>query len=51
MYDNIEVLRQELLDEAYAGAFAGFGAMILEVDEIYRANTDELEAIAQRYKR
>lgn len=51
MYDNIEVLREKLLDEAYADAFAGFGAMILEADNICQADADELEKIARLYGR
>ena len=34
MNNDTEALRQELLDEACAGAFSGLGAMILDVDEI-----------------
>lgn len=48
---DIEALRRELLDEAYAGAFSGFGAMLLDADEIRRADADELEEIARRYGR
>lgn len=49
MYDDTEALRRELLDEAYAGAFSGLGAMILDVDEIRNADAEELEEIARRY--
>lgn len=48
-YDETEALRRELLDEAYAGAFAGFGAMLLDADEIRNADAEELEKIARRY--
>ena len=47
--DDIETLRQQLLNEVYAGAFSGLGAMLLDVDEICRADADELEKIARRY--
>lgn len=46
---NIEKLRKQLTDEAYAGAFSGLGAMILDVDEIKRASEEELLEIANRY--
>ena len=49
--DSAEALRQELLDEAYAGAFSGLGAMFLDVDEIRNADASELEEIARRYGR
>lgn len=48
-YDETESLRKELLDEAYAGAFSGFGAMLLDADEIRNADKDELKEIARRY--
>lgn len=32
--DDIETLRQQLLNEVYAGAFSGLGAMLLDADEI-----------------
>ena len=47
--DDIETLRQQLLNEVYAGAFSGLGAMPLDADEIRRADADELEKIARRY--
>ena len=47
--DDIETLRQQLLNEVYAGAFSGLGAMLLDADEIRRADADELEKIARRY--
>ena len=34
MERDTEALRRELLDEAYAGAFSGLGAMLLDADEI-----------------
>lgn len=48
-YDETEALRRELLDEACAGAFSGLGAMILDAEEIRRADGGELEEIARRY--
>ena len=49
MYYDTESLRKQLLDEAYAGAFSGLGAMILDVDEIHNADAEELEEIARKY--
>lgn len=49
--DSTETLRQELLDEAYAGAVSGLWAMILDADEIRNADVEELEKIARRYGR
>ena len=46
---NTEELRQELLDEVYAGACSGLPAMLLDEDDIRRADGDELEQIARRY--
>lgn len=51
MEQDTEALRKELLEEAYAGAFSGLGAMLLDADEICRADRDELEEIARRYGR
>lgn len=51
MERDAEALRGELLEEACAGAFSGLGAMILDADEIRRADEDELEEIARRYGR
>ena len=51
MERETEDLRRELLEEAYAGAFSGLGAMILDADEIRRSDGDELEEIARRYGR
>lgn len=44
-----EDLRRKLLDDIYAGAVCGMGAMLLEEDEIRRADDKELEEIAQRH--
>lgn len=46
---DTEELRRRLLDEVYAGAFAGFGAMILDEQEIRHANDEELREIARHY--
>lgn len=46
---DTEELRRQLLDEVYAGAFAGFGAMILDEQEIRHASDEKLREIAQRY--
>lgn len=51
MERDTETLRRELLDEAYAGAFSGLGAMLLDAEDIRRADRDELEEIARRYGR
>lgn len=51
MERDTEALRKELLDEAYAGAFSGLGAMLLDADEIRNADREELEKIAWRYGR
>lgn len=51
MEQDTEDLRRELLEEAYAGAFSGLGAMILDADEIQNADREELEEIARRYGR
>lgn len=47
--ENTEDLRQKLLDDVYAGAFAGMPAMLLEEDEIRTADDEELEKIAGRH--
>lgn len=47
--ENTEDLRQKLLDDVYAGAFAGMPAMLLEEDEIRNADDEELEEIARRH--
>ena len=46
---NSEDLRRKLLDDVYAGAFAGMPAMLLEEDEIRNADDEELEEIARRH--
>ena len=47
---NSEDLRQKLLDDVYAGAFAGgMPAKLLEEDEIRKADDEELEEIARRH--
>ena len=51
MYHDTEALRKELLDEAYAGAFSGLGAMLLDAEEIRKADAEELEEIARRYRK
>ena len=40
---------QKLLDDVYAGACAGMSAMLLEEDEIRKADDEELEEIARRH--
>ena len=46
---NTEKLRRKLLEEIYAGAFAGMPAMLLDEDEIRDADEEELIEIAKRY--
>ena len=47
---NSEDLRRKLLDDVYAGAFAGgMPAMLMEEDEIRKADDEELEKIAKRH--
>ena len=46
---NTEELRRKLLEEIYAGAFAGMPAMLLDEDEIRNADEEDLQAIARRY--
>ena len=46
---NTEQLRRKLLEEIYAGAFAGMPAMLLDEDEIRDADEEELIEIAKRY--
>lgn len=46
---NTEELRRKLLEEIYAGAFAGMPAMLLDEDEIRDADEKELIEIAKRY--
>lgn len=45
-----EDLRKKLLDDVYVGAFSGgMPAMLLEEDEIRKADDEELEEIAKRH--
>ena len=47
---QIEELRKALLEEIYAGAFAGgFPSMLTEEDEIRSADPAELEEIARKH--
>ena len=47
---NSDDLRQKLLDDVYAGAFAGgTPAMLLDEDKIRSADADELRDIAKGY--
>lgn len=46
---NPDDLRQKLLDDVYAGACAGMSAMLLEEDEIRKADDEELEEIARQH--
>ena len=47
-YDT-EELRRCLLEEIYAGAAAGMGAMLLDEGRIRRADDEELREIAAQY--
>ena len=47
-YDE-ERLRQDLLNEIYAGAFSGMPAMLLDEDDIRNADGGELRRAAERY--
>ena len=48
--ENTEDLRQKLLDDVYAGAFSGgMPTMLLEEDEIRKADDEELDEIARRH--
>ena len=47
-YDT-EELRRRLLEEIYAGAAAGMGAMLLDEGRIRRADDEELREIAAQY--
>lgn len=47
--DSTQALRQRLLDQGYAGACSGLGAMLLDEEEIRQAGPEELEALARRY--
>ena len=46
---NTEDLRQKLLDDLWAGASSGLGAMLLDEEAVRRAGPEELEAIARRH--
>lgn len=47
---DTEQLRKALLDEVYAGAFAGgMPAMLLDEDRIRRADEEELKKLAREY--
>lgn len=46
---EMEALRQKLLNEVWAGAAAGLPAMLLDAEAIRRADADELETIARQY--
>ena len=46
---SAEALRQQLLDEVYAGAFSGLGAMLLDEKTVLEADPGELEGLARRY--
>ena len=47
--EDAEALRRRLLEDVYAGAFSGLGAMLLEEDEIRAAGPEELEHLARRH--
>lgn len=47
-YDD-EKLRQEILDELYAGACTGMPAMLVETSDAEDADRDELIELAERY--
>ena len=40
---------EDLLQEIYAGAASGLGAMLLDEDRIRHADKEELEEIAKQY--
>lgn len=46
---DAEHLRQIILNELYAGAFAGMPAMLTEVEDVNHADHEELIQIAERY--
>lgn len=46
---DTESLRRRLLEEAYAMAFSGMPAAILDAGEIERASGEELREIAKRF--
>ena len=49
MKEQTERLREDLLQEIYAGAASGLGAMLLDEDRIRHADKEELEEIAKQY--
>ncbi len=49
MENQAERLREKLLNEIYAGATCGLGAMLLDEDRIRNADEEELEELARRY--
>lgn len=49
MENQAERLREKLLNEIYAGAACGLGAMLLDEDRIRNADEEELEELARRY--
>lgn len=46
---DTEDLRRMLLEDAYAGSFGGFPAMILDEDRIRSAGPEELVEIAREH--
>lgn len=46
---DAEHLRQLILNELHAGAFAGMPAMLMEVEDVKHADYEELIQIAERY--
>lgn len=46
---NTEELRQSLLEEIYAGAASGLGAMLLDEEKIRQAGPEELADLARQH--
>ena len=46
---DIEHLRELILNEFYAGAFAGMPAMLMEAEDVKCADYEDLIQIAERY--
>lgn len=44
-----EALRQSLLEEIWAGASSGLGALLLDEEQVRRAGPEELERIARQF--
>lgn len=44
-----KALRRALLDEVWAGAASGLGAMLLDEEKIQRAGPEELEQMTRQY--